>query len=456
MDKQESGDIPGRSLKEEFAMTDQEKTQDWREEFWHSGKVTRRRLIGYGAAGAGVLGATMLVPKPWQAAFGQAKPYKIGTLQPLSGAGAAGGKTALVGVQMAADRINKLGGINGRPIELVVADDESKPDVGRRKAEKLVVEDKVHVHLGGFLSNICLACMPVWEEAKIVNMISVCLDTTLTTSKCSRYSFRPFDYAPARAVAFAPYLVGKMGKKWHIAFADYSWGQSNRDAYAQEIKKAGGEVVGTTGIPLGTADMTPFLAKITGNFDGLFGIFFGKDGVSIGNQAFDLGLTKRYKWAGDGAIAESTNLPALGDKIEGFVGINRYIPVLDPPLNTPAHRKFFEEASKRLKVIDNQSAPLPDGYVQSNYEAMNALKLAIEKSKFHAREDTMKLIEALEGLEMNESDDFPQGDKMLRKEDHQAFLREFIFDIKGGKHRIVEVVPKEKTIVPPACKFAPS
>ena len=174
----------------------------------------------------------MLVPKPWQAAFGQAKPYKIGTLQPLSGAGAAGGKTALVGVQMAADRINKLGGINGRPIELVVADDESKPDVGRRK--------------------------------------------------------------------------------------------------------------------------------------------------------------------------------------------------------------------------------LPDGYVQSNYEAMNALKLAMEKSKFHAREDTMKLIEALEGLEMKESDDFPQGDKVLRKEDHQAFLREFIFDIKGGKHRIVEVVPKEKTIVPPACKFAPS
>jgi branched-chain amino acid transport system substrate-binding protein len=66
----------------------------------------------------------------------------------------------------------------------------------------------------------------------------------------------------------------------------------------------------------------------------------------------------------------------------------------------------------------------------------------------------MKLIEALEGLEMKEGDDFPQGDKTLRKEDHQAFLREFIFDIKGGKHHIVEVVPKEKTIFPPACKFA--
>ncbi len=436
-------------------MADQEKAQDRNEQFWHGGKVSRRRLIGYGAAGAGALGATMLVPAPWQAAFGQANPYKIGTLQPLSGAGAAGGKTALVGIQMAVDRINKSGGINGRPIELIVADDESKPDVGRRKVEKLVVEDKIDVQVGGFLSNICLACMPVYEEAKIVNMISVCLDTTLTTSKCNRYSFRPFDYAPAQAVAFAPYLVNKMGKKWHIAFADYSWGQSTRDAYAQEIKKAGGEVVGTTGIPLGTADMTAFLSKISGNFDGLFGIFFGKDGVTIGNQAFDLGLTKRYKWAGDGAIAESTNLPALGNKIEGFVGINRYVPVLDPPLDTAAHKKFFEEAKNRLKAID-PSGPLPDRYVQSNYEAMNALKLGMEKSKFRGREDTMKLIEALEGLEMKEGDDFPQGDKVLRKEDHQAFLREFIFDIKDGKHHIVEVVPKEKTVFPPACKFASS
>jgi branched-chain amino acid transport system substrate-binding protein len=416
-------------------------------------QVTRRRVLRWGTAGSAVgFGATLLAPAAWRGAFGEAKPYKIGTLQPLSGNAAAGGKTALVGIQMAVDRINKSGGINGRSVELIVADDESKPDVARRKAEKLVDEDKIDVHVGGFLSNICLACTPVWEEQKIVNMIGVCLDTTLTTSKCNRYTFRPFDYAPAQAVAFSPYLVNKLGKRWHIAYADYAWGQSTRDAYADEIKKAGGQVVGTTGIPLGTADMTPFLSKITGDFDGLFGIFFGKDGVTIGNQAFDLGLTKKYKWAGDGALAESTNLPALGNKIEGFVGINRYLPVFEEPLNTQAHKKFFDDAVARLKQID-PSGPLPDRYVQSNFEAMNALKLAMEKSGFRGREDTPKLIEALEGLEMKEGDDFPQGDKTLRKEDHQAFIREFIFDIKDGKPRILDVVPKEKTMFPPACKF---
>ena len=66
----------------------------------------------------------------------------------------------------------------------------------------------------------------------------------------------------------------------------------------------------------------------------------------------------------------------------------------------------------------------------------------------------MKLIEALEGLRMKEGDDFPEGEKLLRKEDHQAFIREFIFDIKDGKHQILETIPKEKTLFPPACTFA--
>jgi branched-chain amino acid transport system substrate-binding protein len=434
-------------------MTDEWKEEKWAQNFWYSGKVTRRRLIGYGAASAGALGATMLVPAPWRAAFGQAKAFKIGSLQPLSGTAAAGGKTALVGVQMAVDRINKMGGINGRPVELIVADYESKPDVGRRKAEKLVLEDLIDAQVGGYLSNVCLACMPVYEEHKIVNMIGVCLDTTITTSKCSRYTFRPFDYAPGQAVAFAPYLVSKMGKSWHLVYLDYAWGQSTRDAYVDEIKKNGGAVIGATGIPLGTADMAAFLSKISGDFDGIFVIMFGTNAVTFINQAYDLGMTKKYKMAGDGAVAESTHLPALGIKVEGFVGINRYLPVMDPPLNTPHHKKFFDDAVARLKQIDS-SGPLPDRYVQSNYETMNALKLGMEKSGYRGREDTMKLIEALEGLEMKEGDDFPQGDKVLRKEDHQAFLREFIFDIKDGKHRILETIAKEKTIVPPACRFA--
>jgi len=335
-----------------------------------------------------------------------------------------------------------------------VVDYESKPDIGRRKAEKLTLEDKVDFVEGGYLSNVCLACMPVFEEAKTVYMIGVCLDTTITQSKCSRYVFRPFDYAPAQAVAAAPYMVNKMGKKWYIAYADYAWGQSTKDAFVAEIKKNGGEVTGTLGIPLGTTELTPFLSKISGNFDAVFGIFFGPQGIAFVTQSADLGISKKYKLAGDGAIAVSTNLPAMGAKADGFVGIDRYVPILEGVLNTPHHKRFLDESTRRLKEID-PSGPLPDRYVQSNYEAVNALKIGIQKSGFRGKEDTMKLIEALEGLEMKEGDDFPQGDKLLRKEDHQAFLREFIFEIQSGKFKVLDVIPKEKTLVPPTgCKFA--
>jgi branched-chain amino acid transport system substrate-binding protein len=430
-------------------MTEKWKEEKWAEDIWYRGKTTRRRVIGWGA---GAIGATMLVPAPWRAAFGAAKAYKIGSEQPLSGPGAAGGKTAVVGLQMAADRINKNGGINGRPVELDVVDDQSSPAVARQKTEKMVQQDNIDAHVGGFLSNICIACMPVWEHAKIVNMISVCLDTTLTTTHCNRYSFRTYDYAPAQAVAFAPTLV-KMGKKWHIVYADYSWGQSTRDAYIAEIKKNGGEVVGGTGIPLGTADMSPFLSKISGNFDGLFGIDFGKDGVTLATQAYDLGLTKKYKWAGDGSISESTNLIAIGNKIDGFIAINRYIPVFQGPLDTPYHRAWFEEAKARLAKVDS-SGPLPDKYVQSNFEALNALKIGMEMSKFDGAADTMKLIGALEGLKLKAGPDFPQGDKTIRKEDHQAFPQEFIFEVSGGTYHLKETVPGDKTISPPACTFS--
>jgi branched-chain amino acid transport system substrate-binding protein len=430
-------------------MTEKWKEEKWAEDIWYRGKVTRRRVVGWGG---GAIGAMMLVPAPWGAAFGADKPFKIGSEQPLSGAGAAGGKTAVVGLQMAADRINKNGGINGRPVELDIVDDESSPAVARQKSTKLAQEDNIDAHVGGFLSNICLACMPVWLEAKIVNMISVCLDTTLTTTHCNRYSFRTYDYAPAQAVAFSPTLT-QMGKKWHIAYLDYAWGQSTRDAYITEIKKNGGDVVGTTGIPLNTPDMTSFLSKISGDFDGLFGIFFGKDGVTVATQAYDLGLTKKYKWAGDGSISESTNLIAIGNKIDGFVAINRYIPVFQGPLDTPYHHVWFDEAKERLAKID-PSGPLPDKYVQSNYEALNALKIGMEKSKFQGREDTPKLIEALEGLELKAGPDFPQGDKTIRKEDHQAFPQEFIFEVSGGTYHLKETVPGAKTVSAPACTFS--
>src|SRR5438045_8494312 len=93
-----------------------------------AGGPTRRRVLAGSSIG---LGAAVLSPLPLRFALAQSKPYRIGTMQPLSGAAAIIGKTALVGVQMAVDRINKARGIHGRPVELLVADYEAKTEGGR-------------------------------------------------------------------------------------------------------------------------------------------------------------------------------------------------------------------------------------------------------------------------------------------------------------------------------------
>jgi branched-chain amino acid transport system substrate-binding protein len=92
--------------------------------------------------------------------------------------------------------------------------------------------------------------------------------------------------------------------------------------------------------------------------------------------------------------------------------------------------------------------------VQSDYEALNVMKIAMENSKFAGRADTPKLIEALEGISVKGGPDFPQGDKTIRKEDHQAFLQEFIFEVKGGTYKLLKTVPGDKQTFPPACKFS--
>jgi len=91
------------------------------------------------------------------------------------------------------------------------------------------------------------------------------------------------------------------------------------------------------------------------------------------------------------------------------------VPVFESTLDTPYHRKWFSEVSELTKKFQ-PTGVAPDRFVQSNYEGMNFLKVGIQRSGFRGREDTPKLIESLEGLEVRAGDDFPQGDKKLRKE----------------------------------------
>ena len=246
-----------------------ERWQDeaWAKDMWWSGKTTRRRFLGLSATAAGALGASHARAGA-RGGRRSARPsrIKLGALQPLSGTAAAGGKTALVGVadggrphqqerrrQRPADRADR------RRLRVQAG---RRPSQGREARRS---RTRSTSHAGGYLSNVCLACMPVYEEHKIVNMISVCLDTTITQSQVQplhlpALRLRPGPGGGGRAVHGQQDGQEVAHRLRRLRVGPVHQGRLRRP----RSRRTAARWSARTGIPLGTADMTPFLSKISG------------------------------------------------------------------------------------------------------------------------------------------------------------------------------------------------
>jgi branched-chain amino acid transport system substrate-binding protein len=129
--------------------------------------ITRRRVLG-SAAAAGLAITARIVP-----ARSQAETLRLGVLTPLTGAGAFDGPRMLKAMQAVATEINAAGGLLGRPIELVVEDDETNPEAAVRAARKLIDVDRVPVIMGTWASAVTTAVAPVcWESKTFLTTVS--------------------------------------------------------------------------------------------------------------------------------------------------------------------------------------------------------------------------------------------------------------------------------------------
>jgi len=128
------------------------------------------------------------------------------------------------------------------------------------------------------------------------------------------------------------------------------------------------EVVGTTGVPLGTADMAPFVSKISGSFDGPLRHLLRRQRGQLHERDLRLGLTKKYKYAGDGAIAESTHLAALGQS-RGF-SASTATSGDGPAAEHAASQEVLRPGGRGLKQIDPSARCRPLRAVE--FEAMTS------------------------------------------------------------------------------------
>jgi branched-chain amino acid transport system substrate-binding protein len=278
---------------------------------------------------------------------------KIGLLTTLSGPPAALGVQQRNGFQLA---LKVLGGkLGGREVELLVQDDELKPDVAVGKAKAFVERDKVDFVVGPVFSNILIAMMkPVTDGGAI--LISPNAGTSNFAGKdCNPNLFVTSYQNDQVHEVLGKYAQDKGIKKAFIMAPNYQAGKDSLAGFKRYFK---GEVVDEVYVPLNQLDYSAELSKIAAAApDAIFVFLPGGMGVNFVKQFRQAGLADKITFLSAFTVDEST-LPAQQDAALGFFGGANWAPNLDNPQN----KEFVAAYEKEYNAV-------PGSYAFQAYDA---------------------------------------------------------------------------------------
>ncbi len=202
-----------------------------------------------------------------------------------------GGMGSVAAAQMA---VKDFGGkVLGKPIEIVYADHQNKPDVGSPSRSKWFDEDGVDAIVDLPTSSVALAVQKVAQDRGKVDMISNGGSSELTDKACSPTGVHwTYDtYALAHVTGGA--VVKQGGDTWFFITADYAFGHALQDDTAAVVKAAGGKVVGSVNVPLNNADFSSFLLQAQQSKAKIIGLAnAGGDTVNSIKQAAEFGIVQ--------------------------------------------------------------------------------------------------------------------------------------------------------------------
>lgn len=187
-----------------------------------------------------------------------ADPIKIGLIEDVSGDLAMIGMPKLHGSQLAAEEINKAGGIMGRPIELIHLDPQGDNARYQEFARRLLMRDKVDVLVGGITSASREAIRPIVDRTQTPYFYTnqyeggVCDASMISTGAVPEQQFS----------TLIPYMVQKYGKRVYVVAADYNFGQISAQWNRTILKQVGGTVVGEEFVPLGVSQFGQTIQNI--------------------------------------------------------------------------------------------------------------------------------------------------------------------------------------------------
>ena len=188
-------------------------------------------------------------------------PIKIGILDPLSSPYKTSSIHDVHGANVAVDLFNKQGGVLGRPVVILDADDASNPDTALKAATKFIKEDRVDVLMGTFNGDCALAVSALAQKENKLFMVTGAHLPELTGAACNSHTFVFMPNARMMAQAVAPHIAKAYGTRWYMVTAATVDGQAAAQAMLEAGKSHGVDFVGETVTPFGSTDFTPAFAE---------------------------------------------------------------------------------------------------------------------------------------------------------------------------------------------------
>jgi branched-chain amino acid transport system substrate-binding protein len=342
--------------------------------------------------------------------LGQAQErFKIGLILPMTGPFASTGKQ----IEAAARLYMAQNGdtVGGRKVELIVKDDTGTPDVTKRIAQELVVNDKVNVLAGFGLTPLALATAPIATQSKTPLVVMAAATSSIT--QASPYIVRTSFTLPQVAVGIADWAPKNGIKKVVTLVTDYGPGIDAEKFFKERLQLNGGQVVESLRVPLRNPDFAPFLQKVRdAKPDALFTFVPSGAGAALMKQFAERGLDKAgIRLIGTGDVTDDDILNSMGDVAVGVVTSHHY----SAAHNSPVNKKFVEAFTKANGNLR------PNFMAVGGYDGMKVIYEALKKTKGAGGGDA--LLEAMKG-QLFES---PRGpmfiDAQTRDVVHNVYIR---------------------------------
>lgn len=316
---------------------------------------------------------------------------RVGLIQTLSGPAATLGQQARDGFNLA---VKELGGkLGGKDVEVIVVDDELKPDVAVTKAKGLVDRDKADIVVGPIFSNVLQAIhKPILDGGAI--LISANAGPSSYAGKDCHPNFFVTSYQNDQVHEVLGKVAQNRGyKKVYLLAPNYQAGRDSMAGFKRHFK---GEVVEESYVPLNNLDFQGELAKIAGaQPDALFTFMPGGMGVNLVRQYSQAGLKERIPFLSAFTVDEST-LPAQQDAAVGLLGGMTWAPNLDNPVSkafVAAFEKEFNYVPGSYAMQAYDTAKLIDSALKAtggNAADKKALSAAIRKADFKSARGDFK------------------------------------------------------------------